>query len=49
VDESGEDYFFPASKFESLTISPGLRNRLLAAGSRGFALIDTSLQVKVTG
>ena len=31
VDESGEDYLFPASYFAALELSPTLRRRLLAA------------------
>ena len=32
VDESGEDYLFPASYFAVPKLSPTLRKRLLAAG-----------------
>jgi hypothetical protein len=31
VDESGEDYLFPAERFEIVEVSPALRKRLLAA------------------
>jgi hypothetical protein len=31
VDESGEDYLFPAERFEAVEVSPALRKRLLAA------------------
>jgi len=31
VDESGEDYLFPAERFEAVELSPALRKRLLAA------------------
>lgn len=31
VDESGEDYLFPAGRFETVDVSPALRKRLLAA------------------
>ena len=31
VDESGEDYLFPAEQFAAVTVSPALRKRLLAA------------------
>ena len=31
VDESGEDYLFPAGKFAAVRVPPGLRKRLLAA------------------
>ena len=32
VDESGEDYLFPAARFTPVSVSPTLRRRLLAAG-----------------
>jgi hypothetical protein len=32
VDESGEDYLFPAARFTAVSVSPTLRKRLLAAG-----------------
>jgi hypothetical protein len=31
IDESGEDYLFPAARFVSVAVSPTLRRRLLAA------------------
>jgi hypothetical protein len=31
IDESGEDYLFPAERFEAVEVSPALRKRLLAA------------------
>ena len=31
IDESGEDYLFPASYFAMAQVSPNLRRRLLAA------------------
>jgi len=31
VDESGEDYLFPASYFATMKLAPGLRRRLFAA------------------
>ena len=30
IDESGEDYLYPASRFEFVTLSDGARSRLLA-------------------
>ena len=32
VDESGEDYLFPASHFAAVALPAALRRRLLAAG-----------------
>ena len=32
VDESGEDYLYPAARFAPVVVSPTLRKRLLAAG-----------------
>ncbi len=32
VDESGEDYLYPASRFETVALSEEARSRLLATG-----------------
>jgi hypothetical protein len=32
VDESGDDYLYPAARFTPVVVSPTLRKRLLAAG-----------------
>ena len=32
VDESGEDYLYPAARFTPVIVPPTLRKRLLAAG-----------------
>jgi hypothetical protein len=32
IDESGEDYLFPAARFAPVSVSPTLRKHLLAAG-----------------
>jgi len=32
VDESGEDYLFPAFRFAPVRVTPALRKHLLAAG-----------------